>query len=165
MDGITIFTSFAAGLISFLSPCVLPLVPGYISVISGFTLDQLKVESGKASLQRAGPAEFGDVHRRVLNHVYHARRFRDLDWRDPAVQGGYTCPACWTRHYRFRTAFTGCLQDQVPLSGQAIPQYRKTTWNGRGLRAGFGFRVWLDALYWSDPGRRSCDCQHQRNCH
>lgn len=53
MDGITIFTSFAAGLISFLSPCVLPLVPGYISIISGFTLDQLKVESGKASLQRA----------------------------------------------------------------------------------------------------------------
>ena len=48
MDGITIFTSFAAGLISFLSPCVLPLVPGYISVISGFTLDQLKVVSGKA---------------------------------------------------------------------------------------------------------------------
>jgi len=53
MDGITIFTSFAAGLISFLSPCVLPLVPGYISIISGFTLDQLKVESGTASLQRA----------------------------------------------------------------------------------------------------------------
>jgi cytochrome c-type biogenesis protein len=53
MDQITIFTAFAAGLISFLSPCVLPLVPGYISIISGFTLDQLKAESGKASLQRS----------------------------------------------------------------------------------------------------------------
>ncbi len=53
MDQITIFTAFAAGLISFLSPCVLPLVPGYISIISGFTLDQLKVESGKSSLQRS----------------------------------------------------------------------------------------------------------------
>ena len=38
----SIFTAFVAGLISFLSPCVLPLVPGYISIVSGFSLDQLK---------------------------------------------------------------------------------------------------------------------------
>ena len=29
------FTAFAAGLVSFLSPCVLPLVPGYLSAVSG----------------------------------------------------------------------------------------------------------------------------------
>lgn len=52
MDNITVLTAFAAGLISFLSPCVLPLVPGYISIISGFSLDQLKVESRKSSLTR-----------------------------------------------------------------------------------------------------------------
>ena len=52
MDNITVFTAFAAGLISFLSPCVLPLVPGYISIISGFSLDQLKVENRKPSLTR-----------------------------------------------------------------------------------------------------------------
>ncbi|PYJ88688.1 MAG: hypothetical protein DME70_03535 [Verrucomicrobia bacterium] len=34
--------AFFAGLISFLSPCVLPLVPGYISVISGIGLEELK---------------------------------------------------------------------------------------------------------------------------
>ena len=34
--------AFFAGLISFLSPCVLPLVPGYISVISGVGLEELK---------------------------------------------------------------------------------------------------------------------------
>jgi cytochrome c-type biogenesis protein len=33
---------FGAGIISFLSPCVLPLVPGYLSIISGVSLDQLK---------------------------------------------------------------------------------------------------------------------------
>jgi len=33
--------AFGAGLISFLSPCVLPLIPGYISYISGQNLDQL----------------------------------------------------------------------------------------------------------------------------
>ena len=39
-QGITLFRiviSFAAGILSFLSPCVLPLVPGYISLISGVT--------------------------------------------------------------------------------------------------------------------------------
>jgi len=34
--------SFVAGLVSFLSPCVLPLVPGYISLISGVSIDNLK---------------------------------------------------------------------------------------------------------------------------
>ena len=33
--------AFAAGLISFLSPCVLPLIPGYISYISGSSLSEL----------------------------------------------------------------------------------------------------------------------------
>lgn len=34
--------AFTAGLISFLSPCVLPLVPGYVSLISGVGVEQLK---------------------------------------------------------------------------------------------------------------------------
>jgi len=34
--------AFLAGIISFLSPCVLPLVPGYVSHISGATIDQLE---------------------------------------------------------------------------------------------------------------------------
>src|SRR5690349_19467751 len=34
--------AFMAGLISFLSPCVLPLVPGYVSLISGAGVEELK---------------------------------------------------------------------------------------------------------------------------
>src|SRR5437016_14558216 len=52
MENVSIFTAFVAGLVSFLSPCVLPLVPGYISIISGFTLDQLKDQQKQASLTR-----------------------------------------------------------------------------------------------------------------
>ena len=37
----TFFIAFLAGLISFLSPCVLPLIPGYISYISGVSLEEL----------------------------------------------------------------------------------------------------------------------------
>ena len=36
-----LFIAFGAGLISFLSPCVLPLIPGYISYISGSSLNEL----------------------------------------------------------------------------------------------------------------------------
>jgi cytochrome c-type biogenesis protein len=36
--------AFVAGLASFLSPCVLPLVPGYISLISGASVDDLRTE-------------------------------------------------------------------------------------------------------------------------
>jgi cytochrome c-type biogenesis protein len=50
MEGVNITTaliSFVGGLASFLSPCVLPLVPGYISLISGVSIDHLKGEGGE----------------------------------------------------------------------------------------------------------------------
>jgi cytochrome c-type biogenesis protein len=39
--------AFFAGLVSFLSPCVLPLVPGYVSLISGVGLEELKAPQGQ----------------------------------------------------------------------------------------------------------------------
>jgi cytochrome c-type biogenesis protein len=39
--------AFLAGLISFLSPCVLPLVPGYVSLISGAGVEDLKAAQGQ----------------------------------------------------------------------------------------------------------------------
>ena len=41
-SGIGITVAFGAGLISFLSPCVLPLVPGYISTVAGVTPGDMK---------------------------------------------------------------------------------------------------------------------------
>jgi len=43
---IPLLTSFAAGLVSFLSPCVLPLVPGYVSMLSGIGVEQLRQGEG-----------------------------------------------------------------------------------------------------------------------
>src|SRR5678815_3730061 len=43
--------SFGAGILSFLSPCVLPLVPGYISLMSGVSIDNLK--EGATNSRRA----------------------------------------------------------------------------------------------------------------
>lgn len=36
------FAAFLAGILSFLSPCVLPLVPGYVSLISGASVEELQ---------------------------------------------------------------------------------------------------------------------------
>jgi len=40
--GVGVLAAFAAGLISFLSPCVLPLVPGYLSAVSGVSTVDLE---------------------------------------------------------------------------------------------------------------------------
>jgi cytochrome c-type biogenesis protein len=42
MTDVSLAGAFLAGLISFLSPCVLPLVPGYISMLSGIGMEQLR---------------------------------------------------------------------------------------------------------------------------
>ena len=38
-------TAFVAGVVSFLSPCVLPLVPGYVSYVAGTSLEDLRDRS------------------------------------------------------------------------------------------------------------------------
>jgi cytochrome c-type biogenesis protein len=48
-SNITIPIAFIAGIFSFLSPCVLPLVPGYVSLISGVSIDNLKGDGDSRS--------------------------------------------------------------------------------------------------------------------
>ena len=50
----TVVAAFAVGFISFISPCVLPLVPGYLSTISGVSFAD--IQEGKGRGQGAGPA-------------------------------------------------------------------------------------------------------------
>lgn len=52
--------AFAAGLLSFLSPCVLPLIPSYVAFITGMSIDELTVAPDQA--------ERGRVNRVVLVH-------------------------------------------------------------------------------------------------
>src|SRR5262245_14821783 len=41
-ENVTLIAAFVAGLLSFISPCVLPLIPGYLSYISGLSLDEMR---------------------------------------------------------------------------------------------------------------------------
>mgnify|MGYP003858625355 CR=1 FL=1 len=51
-DSLTVLVAFTAGLLSFLSPCVLPLVPSYITFITGMGLDDVS-RSRRAALTHA----------------------------------------------------------------------------------------------------------------
>jgi cytochrome c-type biogenesis protein len=42
MPDVSLFAAFGAGFLSFISPCVLPLIPGYISYISGMSLEDMR---------------------------------------------------------------------------------------------------------------------------
>jgi len=50
-ETVTLYAAFGAGLISFLSPCVLPIIPGYLSLVTGLDISELE-EEGRAHLGR-----------------------------------------------------------------------------------------------------------------
>ncbi|HEX2443665.1 MAG TPA: cytochrome c biogenesis protein CcdA [Vicinamibacterales bacterium] len=53
MEQVTLLTAFVAGLLSFVSPCVLPLIPGYLSFVSGLSLDDMRAGArGNAAARR-----------------------------------------------------------------------------------------------------------------
>ena len=58
MGNVTLLAAFAAGFLSFISPCVLPLIPGYVSFVSGVSLDEMR---GSANSSPSGA-----VRRRTL---------------------------------------------------------------------------------------------------
>jgi cytochrome c-type biogenesis protein len=41
-DQVTLLAAFIAGVLSFISPCVLPLIPGYVSFVSGVSLEEMR---------------------------------------------------------------------------------------------------------------------------
>jgi len=49
VENVNILTAFIFGIISFISPCVLPIVPGYLSFISGYSFDEM-VNSSRSEL-------------------------------------------------------------------------------------------------------------------
>ena len=42
-ENISVFVAFSAGLISFLSPCILPLIPSYLAFITGVSVEELTI--------------------------------------------------------------------------------------------------------------------------
>jgi cytochrome c-type biogenesis protein len=69
-ENVTLLAAFGAGLLSFISPCVLPLIPGYLSYISGMSLDEMR--GAPAAAAAAGPGAAvavtapADARRRII---------------------------------------------------------------------------------------------------
>ena len=51
-NNVTLIAAFAAGFLSFISPCVLPLIPGYVSFVSGVSLEDMRGEAAVSSARR-----------------------------------------------------------------------------------------------------------------
>ena len=56
IGGISIFVAFAAGLLSCLSPCVLPLIPAYLGYLTGASLETAGVPAQSSLVRQAVPA-------------------------------------------------------------------------------------------------------------
>jgi len=52
-EDVTLLAAFGAGIVSFLSPCVLPIIPAYMSLVTGLEIAELE-EGGRANLARIG---------------------------------------------------------------------------------------------------------------
>ncbi|HEV2232532.1 MAG TPA: cytochrome c biogenesis protein CcdA [Terriglobia bacterium] len=52
MTELSLPIAFLAGVVSFLSPCVLPLIPGYVSMLSGESIEELRAGTGVGVVQR-----------------------------------------------------------------------------------------------------------------
>lgn len=50
MNGVSLGAAFLAGVLSFLSPCILPLIPGYICFLSGLSLKELQESSERKKI-------------------------------------------------------------------------------------------------------------------
>lgn len=61
-DPLGLLVAFGAGMLSFLSPCVLPLVPAYLSMVSGLSAAELRALQGSGDLTGEAMA----AHRRRL---------------------------------------------------------------------------------------------------
>jgi len=53
MENVSLLIALGAGILSFLSPCVLPLLPSYLSFITGISLDELIREGSNPKIRKA----------------------------------------------------------------------------------------------------------------
>ena len=89
MHDISIPAALLAGIISFLSPCVLPLVPPYLIYLTGATIEHVANSETKQASRRAVMSGGHDVRARLFHGVRGTRRQRLADRRpDPRLVGG-----------------------------------------------------------------------------
>ena len=164
MPDISLYMTFAAGLISFLSPCVLPLVPGYLSFISGDLVGRNQGKAGEPDFseqrQRRHPAEFGLFCPGVFDRIRFVGCFRHVARRLAFFQDITAFENSRPGDYIFRHLQNGADPDALFLQRSAIRSQKQEIRIRRGRGHRRGLRVRLDALHRPHPGRGSDLCRH-----
>ena len=76
---LTIWLVAEAGVLSFISPCSLPLYPSYLSYITGVSIQDLKENRGIMQNQRLYIQYFYD---RIFGYILRVRFIGKLDWNN-----------------------------------------------------------------------------------
>ncbi len=159
MENPTFVAAFVAGVLSFISPCVLPLIPGYLSYISGVSLDEMQ-GTGDAAARSVAASR-----RRVLiASIFFILGFsfvfislgaaasalgqfllERLRLAAPKVAGAVVI--------LFGLHTMGLLRIGWLYSEKRVQVDRKPTERGRGVSRGPRLCVRLDAVHRPDPGR------------
>ena len=85
-SNINVLVAFGGGIISILSPCVLPMVPGYLSLVTGLTVTEL--EGGEHQHLVRIAMMTGLFALGLWRGVHHPRPRLDVDWSDGVPQSG-----------------------------------------------------------------------------
>lgn len=115
MEEINVFLAFAAGFLSFISPCVLPLYPVFLSYITGMSMDEINQDNKrldrKAILHTAcfliGFSSIfvmiGFTTTYVSEFLMTYRGYHQTDWRN--------------FNYLFRLGHCGCIEFRISYEG------------------------------------------------
>ncbi len=115
---ISVFTAFLAGVISFLSPCVLPLVPAYVSYVAGQSFEQVSQEHDKR--QRLRTATLGLFFVLGFSTVF------------VALGASATALGGWLLKYRYETNLIGGII--IIIFGLFLSGAAKLPWLQRDSR-------------------------------
>ena len=149
---VTYLAALIAGLVSFLSPCVLPLVPPYLVYLAGTSLERFADKEPEPRVKRETVVAAAAVRARLLDRVRRARRQRQrgrhADPRLFAAAGHYRRH----RHHRHGPALPRHHADRAAAPAEAGRGGQARRPVGR-LCDGARLRLRLDALHRADPGR------------
>ena len=138
---VSIPAALIAGLVSFLSPCVLPLVPPYLIYLTGATIEHVANDETVVVLAARGDDIGRDVRARLFHRVRGARRQRLPDRKpDPRLVGGaFDCRR--HRHHRHGPAFSRADADRLVDAGRAGCRFRSRSglWGAYVMGLAFAF--------------------------
>ncbi len=155
IGGVGLFTALFAGMLSFLSPCVLPLVPGYLSAVTGVAASG----SAEGGLAQGHPPRAA-LRRLLLGDLHHPRALGDGSQPGAAHEPDDAQQGRRARDHRDGRLLRRLALHHPPerrVAGRRADGARRP---GRAADRRRRVRDRLDALHRADPDRDPRPRQH-----